>query len=421
VAAECLPSGVGAARRTLRPGARRGAGRRPTDGVLRKPHRFVSRRDDRHPVHGVASLDADRPAGRAGRYAGIEARTAPGVDDGLPSFPRRAAAQGGCDVTGTLQKLLRPIMDRALMRGLRAPRIAHDPPIERRVGPGGRVGARRLRGARGQSLAAWTIAPGTPAPAAGRPAVLAMHGWGANASSLWPVVDPLLDAGFAVMLLDASCHGDSGDEAFTSLPRFADDIATGLEALRTDPGVDPGRVGLVGHSVGAAAALLHAARCARTGAPVAGCPVRAVVAASAFAHPEETMRRWMAAHRIPEGLLGPMILEHVQQVIGERFDGIAPINTIRALDCPVLLVHGRRDDTVPPSDALRLQRAHPAAELLLVDADHDLRPALAPLAGRIVDFLRGALDARPPAAGDQVTTAGCAASTRSSRERPSAA
>jgi pimeloyl-ACP methyl ester carboxylesterase len=221
-----------------------------------------------------------------------------------------------------------------------------------------------------------------------------MHGWGANASTLWPAVDPLLAAGFAVMLLDASCHGESGDEAFTSLPRFAEDIATGMEALCAHPAVDGDRIALLGHSVGAGAALLHASRASRSPF-TAPCPVRAVVSLSAFAHPAEMMQRWMAEHRIPRRLLGEAILGHVQEVIGERFERIAPVNTIAALACPVLLVHGRHDATVPMSDALRLRDAQPSAELLLVDADHDLRAALAPLGGAIVAFLEDALGPRP--------------------------
>ncbi|WP_237716022.1 alpha/beta fold hydrolase, partial [Rubrivivax gelatinosus] len=88
-----------------------------------------------------------------------------------------------------------------------------------------------------------------------------------------------------MLLLDARCHGGSDDEAFTSMPRFAEDIAAGLAWLGTRPEVRADRLALVGHSVGAAASLLHAAR-------VGG--VRGVVSLSAFAHPDEVMRRFLA-------------------------------------------------------------------------------------------------------------------------------
>lgn len=279
--------------------------------------------------------------------------------------------------------LLGRLLHRAILHGLRAPRVAHAPALSTLAPPGGQLRALRLAGPRGRSLAAWFV---QPEGAGGlRPAVLAMHGWGANASTMWPVVPPLLDAGMAVLLLDARCHGDSDDEAFTSMPRFAEDIAAGLRWLRAQPQVDAQRLALIGHSVGAAAALLHAASAAAGDGP------RAVVSLSAFAHPQELMRRWLAERRIPFPLVGEAVLEQVQAVIGARFDDIAPLHTIRALRCPVLLVHGRDDATVPFGDALRLQQAADRAGLLEVDGGHDLREALAPHQAQIVAFLAEAL------------------------------
>jgi pimeloyl-ACP methyl ester carboxylesterase len=166
------------------------------------------------------------------------------------------------------------------------------------------------------------------------------------------------------------------------MPRFAEDIGAGLAWLRCQPGIDPGRLALLGHSVGAAAALLHASRHA---------DVRAVVSLAAFAHPREVMRRVMAASHLPYPVVGWTVLQHVQRVIGASFDSIAPLTTLAAVRCPVLLVHGRDDRTVPFDDARRLAAVSPHARLLTVDGDHDLRHALGPHAPALVDFLRTAL------------------------------
>jgi dipeptidyl aminopeptidase/acylaminoacyl peptidase len=272
----------------------------------------------------------------------------------------------------------RRLLHRALLRGLKPQRLAHEPPVEHLPRHASRLRRLDLTGARGQRLAAWMIVPDGAEASRPVPAVLALHGWGANASTLWPVVDPLLAAGMAVLLLDAGGHGDSGDEEYMSLPRFADDLATALAALRAEPAVDAGRVALLGHSVGAAACLLHAARIGQVGA---------VVSLAAFAHPRQVMERWLAEHRIPRRWIGQAILDHVQRVIGQSFDHIAPLNFVGRIDCPVLLVHGRHDRTVPLTDALALRQAGPATELLVVDGDHDLRAALAPHVPGLVDFL----------------------------------
>lgn len=271
----------------------------------------------------------------------------------------------------------------AILRGLRAPRVPHDDAIRALGLPEHRLRAVRLPGPDGHSLAAWLALP-AQIPQSGAPAVLAMHGWGANASMMCPVVAPLLDAGMAVLLLDARCHGDSDDVPFTSMPRFAEDIDAGLRWLRTQGDIDGGRIALLGHSVGAAAALLYAAR-----ADLAQ-PVRAVISLAAFAHPQEMMRRWLVAYHLPYPVIGWYVLRHVQRVIGARFNDIAPLHTVALVTCPVMLAHGRDDTTVPVDDARRLQRVAQQAELVIVAGEHDLREALAPLAPVIVDFLRRA-------------------------------
>jgi pimeloyl-ACP methyl ester carboxylesterase len=279
-----------------------------------------------------------------------------------------------------------------LLRGLRAPRLPHEPGWT-----DGTLGARgmtpfRVRGARGQHLAAWVALPQTACAAQPVPVVVAVHGWGANGSTLAPMVEPLVRAGIAVVLFDAASHGESSAEAFSSLPRFAEDLAAVLDALREMPAIDAKRVGLLGHSVGAAAVLLHTAR--QGG-------VRAVVSLSAFAHPREVMERWLQEHHIPRRWVGGAILEHVQAVIGERFDHIAPEHQLARIACPVMLVHGEQDQTVPLSDAHRLHALLRSGELLVVEGDHDLRVSLAPHADQLVHFFRTHLEAiRRPCSND---------------------
>lgn len=283
--------------------------------------------------------------------------------------------------------LLRAAVHRAILWGLRAPRVPHALDAAGLGLPASQVHTLSLPGRGGARLHALWL-PATPAaqmhtPA---PAVLVMHGWGANAEMMAPVVAPLHAAGWGVLLLDARCHGRSDDARFSSLPRFAEDLADGLTWLRKQAAVDAQRLALLGHSVGAAAALLHAAEHGG---------VRAVVSLSAFAHPQEVMRRWLADHHLPYPVLGWYVLRRVQRVIGRRFSAIAPLTTLPQLRCPVLLVHGEDDQTVPLRDAERLHAvAPPGSALLRVPGDHDLRAHWDPLADAVVAFLRGAVPLR---------------------------
>jgi len=256
--------------------------------------------------------------------------------------------------------LLRGMFHHAIRAGLAAPRIPHDRTPADFALPFRTV---RIDTANARQVHAWLISPaaGCAAPA---PAVVVMHGWGGNAAMMLPLARPLRDAGFAALYLDARCHGASDDDSFASLPRFAEDLDHALDWLEQQSCIDPARIGVIGHSVGAGAALLSASR--RPG-------LAAVVSVAAFAHPEAMMRRWMSAQRIPARTVGRYILGYVQKAIGHRFDDIAPVATIARVRCPVLLVHGAGDDVVPSSEAREIfaARADAAVELRIIDGSHD--------------------------------------------------
>ncbi|GAB4397918.1 MAG: hypothetical protein OHK0048_07830 [Rhodoferax sp.] len=228
----------------------------------------------------------------------------------------------------------------------------------------GLTGARALwlDAPRGKKLFAWY------APAQGverAPAVVLMHGWGGHAGHLLPAAVALQRAGFAVLLPEARNHGRSDRDDHSSLPRFAEDLHAALDGLARQPEVDADRLAVLGHSVGAAATLLVASQ-GHSG-------LRAAVSVSSFAHPEQVMRRWLAARRIPYWPLGWLINRYVESVIGRRFADIAPETTLAHAQCPVLLVHGRNDPTVPLEDALRLyaQRGSAQVDCLIVAGMHD--------------------------------------------------
>jgi len=264
----------------------------------------------------------------------------------------------------------------AVHRAYRAPRVReHGTPAD--LGLSYR--SERIATTHGKRLFAWYVP--AAASAVKVPAVVVLHGWGGNAEDMLVFASVLHRANFAVLLLDARNHGCSDGDGFSSLPRFAEDLEHGLDWLRCQPGIDPERLILLGHSVGAAAALLVAARRPEPAA---------VVSIAAFAHPADLMRRQMRDYHVPYRPVGWLVLRYIERAIGARFDAIAPCNTIRAVDCPVLLIHGEADDRVPPSDTLRIfaSRRDDRTELLLIPATgHDSREAVSEHADALVSFL----------------------------------
>ena len=239
----------------------------------------------------------------------------------------------------------------------------------------------RIPVASGLSLFAWYLPAGTVTQPA--PAIVLLHGWGGNASTLLSAAQALHGAGYAVLLPESRNHGRSDRDGYSSLPRFAQDLDLALDWLLAQPDINASRVSALGHSVGGAAMLLSASR---------RHDLHAAISVSAFAHPEQVMRRWLAARRVPYWPLGWLVNRYVERVIGARFRDIAPLHTLARAQCPVLLLHGCQDVMVPLDDARQLwqHRANANVTLLECDGSHEGFDDLADVTRQILNFLQSA-------------------------------
>ena len=230
---------------------------------------------------------------------------------------------------------------------------------------------------RNRMLRGWWL-EGEPDNGAGEGVVIVTHGWGANREMMLPLARSIREAGWRVLLFDARNHGESDDDDFSSMPRFAEDTEAAIDWVRESTAAP---IVLIGHSVGAAAVLLVASRRR---------DISGVISLSAFAHPEGMMRRWLAWKRLPFFPVGWYVLRHVERVIGHRFDEIAPVNTLPRIACPVLIAHGRSDPIIPFEDAetLYAHRGDAAATLHSLPGGHDLSDQLADHQAMLSAFLR---------------------------------
>jgi pimeloyl-ACP methyl ester carboxylesterase len=222
--------------------------------------------------------------------------------------------------------------------------------------------------AHGKSLYGWWI-PAGEAPHRGAATLVMVHGWGRNVDRVLPFVRELHEADYDLLAFDARSHGSSENDGTANMLKFSEDIRAALdEAERRGARTD--RLGVLGLSVGGAAALHAAAHDRR---------IRAVVTVGAFANPGDLMRVELRAKRVP-ALLVPAVLRYAEYSIGARLDEIAPEHQIAAISAPVLLVHGEDDATVPVAHARRLAAAGGGSVRLLMlpgrghsDCNHDPR------------------------------------------------
>ncbi|GAA0566191.1 hypothetical protein GCM10010172_57410 [Paractinoplanes ferrugineus] len=99
-----------------------------------------------------------------------------------------------------------------------------------------------------------------PAGAARHPGVVVAHGFAGSAELMAPFGDTLAARGYVVVLLDFSGHGANTrpmrDDDGAGRQR---DLDVAVAHLRSLPDVDPARISLVGHSMGAGAVTRYAA------------------------------------------------------------------------------------------------------------------------------------------------------------------
>jgi pimeloyl-ACP methyl ester carboxylesterase len=182
------------------------------------------------------------------------------------------------------------------------------------------------------------------------PAVLLVHGWNGWAQQLERFVEPLRARGFAVLAFDHVAHGASPGEA-ASLPIMIRTVRALLQSL-------PQPAGIIGHSLGAAAAAaVLVDEPAAAGAAV-------LIAAPTDPRP---YLRWVARQLgAPDDLLDEVQRE-AETVAGVPMAALVADEALaRRLVTPLLVVHDTADAEVTIGNGLVYAKA-PRARMLTTD------------------------------------------------------
>lgn len=173
--------------------------------------------------------------------------------------------------------------------------------------------------------------------------------------------------GFSVLLFDLRGHGESGGSRVSG-GYFEKQDALGAFDFLVEQGESPGKIGLLGFSMGGAAMLLAAGE---------ESAIQAVVADSAFADIADILvgevQRQTGAPDWLAAVLMPGIKVVARLFYGIPVSAIKPIEAIAGLDYPVLLIHGAKNTIVSSSHSERMKQASPNEETelwLVEEAEH---------------------------------------------------
>ena len=109
------------------------------------------------------------------------------------------------------------------------------------------------------------------------------------------------------------------------------------------------------------------------------------------------MRRWLTARHIPYWPLGHWLLAQIQQIIGHRFDAIAPLAHLPHLPLPGAADSWSERQHRPVSDAHRLHAAasHAGVALCCLPGNHERPDNLEDCVVQIQRFIQQHSDGMP--------------------------
>lgn len=197
-----------------------------------------------------------------------------------------------------------------------------------------------LKNKLGGKIAAWYV----PAEGA-RATVVLLHPIRGNRRTMLGRATLLHDAGYTVVMIDMQAHGESPGEAITLgyLERY--DAAAAVEFARAK---DPRhRIGVIGWSLGGAAALLAS--------PL---DIDAMVLEAVYPTVDEAVVDRLARRVGPlSHLVAPLLIWQLGPRLGINASDLRPIDHVAKIACPVLVAAGEGDEHTTIAESRRMFEA----------------------------------------------------------------
>ncbi|RED63472.1 alpha/beta hydrolase [Cohnella phaseoli] len=217
----------------------------------------------------------------------------------------------------------------------------------------------------GATLKGWFM-PQQSSSAPG-PAIVVAHGWSSNRSRVMRYALPLREQGYSILMYDARSHGDSDYYKTPTGLQFRDDLLSAIDWLLRRQEVDPARIGVIGHSLGAFGAVL---------ALDAGAPIAALVTDSMPVRLSTMIGAELRRRKLPQFPLAQLVpnvmlwRSRIPRSMLKRADPVRILNdNASTRRTPVLLVHSRKDGFIPPEELQLILSRTPNHPHLFVNAE----------------------------------------------------
>jgi len=214
----------------------------------------------------------------------------------------------------------------------------------------------------GLVLSGWWLESGDKSPC-----IIMVHGEKGNRAEtgsvkLLEIACELVNSNYNVLMFDLRGHGRSEGRRASAGYREKEDLLGAIDYIK-QRGIT--KVGVIGFSMGAATALMTAARCREIGV---------VIADSSFADMAEIVRSEFSKRSSLPAFFLPWTLFMAKNIYGIDLSVLRPVDDVKkSISAPIMIIHGERDDVIPVEHAYLLARAcsNPQSELWVVpEAQH---------------------------------------------------
>lgn len=232
----------------------------------------------------------------------------------------------------------------------------------------------------GIKLSAWMIPSKNPTDKV----IILLHGYPADKANLLRWAE-FLHKDFNLFFLDLRYFGESQGNLTTIGFHEQKDLQAVLDYLTQ---YDQTKIGVMGFSLGGAVGILTASKDAR---------IKAIVSDSSFANIDLMGHQFYKNLFILKYPLTYLTKLWARVFVGINASDISPEKAAESLKIPVLIIHSKKDQTIPFENALRLKKAlssNPKAQFFfLEEGTHGYLPpkVLEDYQKKVLEFFKGYL------------------------------
>jgi fermentation-respiration switch protein FrsA (DUF1100 family) len=187
------------------------------------------------------------------------------------------------------------------------------------------------------SLRGWFLAPSRDDGAS----ILFVHGHGGNRNDFDEWAAAFAAEGYGLLLFDLHAQGESDGERITMGVTEAEDVKAAFNYLIAQDGINPERIAIFGHSMGAATSILATAQIPQ---------IRCILVSAPYSSIRNVLNdRIPTTVGFPSLFFPDMIVGMSSYLSGADYSLANPLAVVGEIHQPIIFMAGSSDDTIPPS------------------------------------------------------------------------